>query len=206
MGLFRKIVVHKPLSRFSNLPAESNIRNKKPSFFPRLSLFAVMIFDLDAIPFFLDKDATDDDYSLFSGEISSGSSGVMRFENNALVLEFVTSTMEYSATSFRQSRSDVQISTIPLSAIQSIECKRWKFRNNTGEWRHIWNPKMLITVNSLRALEGIPSARGNELMLTLEVRGLQNARAFAAQVMTLIAEQRLLRIESRSPNQLPPIR
>lgn len=163
-----------------------------------------MILDLDAIPFFLDKDVTDDDYSLFSGEFSSGSSGIMRFENNELVLEFVTAKSEYSITSFKQSRSDVQTRTIPLHLIQSIECKRWKMRNNTGDWKHIWNPKMVITTKSLKVLEGIPSARGNELMLTLEVRGLQSARAFAAQVTTLLAEERLQRIETRSLHSLPP--
>jgi hypothetical protein len=163
-----------------------------------------MILDLDSIPFFLDKDATDDDYSLFSGEYSSGSSGIMRFEDNALVLEFVTSLSEYSMTSFKQSRSDIETRIIPLHLIQSIECKRWKFRNNTGDWKHIWNPKMLITTKSLKALENIPSARGNELMLTLEARGLQNARAFAVQVVALLAEERLQRIESGSPKHLPP--
>jgi hypothetical protein len=164
-----------------------------------------MILDLDAIPFFLDKDATDDDYSLFSGEYSSGSSGIMRFEDHALVLEFVTAISEYSITSFKQSRSDVQTRIIPLHLIQSIECKRWKFRNNTGDWKHIWNPKMIITTKSLKALEGIPSARGHELMLTLEVHGLQTARAFAAQAMALLAEERLQRIEAGpSQKNLPP--
>jgi hypothetical protein len=164
-----------------------------------------MILDLDAIPFFLDKDATDNDYSLFSGEYSSGSSGIMRFEDNALVLEFVTAISEYSMTSFKQSRSDIETRIIPLHLIQSIECKRWKFRNNTGDWKHVWNPKMIITTKSLKALEGIPSARGHELMLTLEVRGLQTARSFAAQAMALLAEERLQRIESGSAQKhLPP--
>lgn len=164
-----------------------------------------MILDLDAIPFFLDKDATDDDYSLFGGEFSSGSSGIMRFEDNALVLEFVTSVIEYSITSVKQSRSDIETRIIPLHLIQSIECKRWRFRNNTGDWKHVWNPKMIITTKSLKALEGIPSARGHELMLTLEVRGLHNARAFAAQAMALLAEERLQRIEAGSTQKhLPP--
>lgn len=164
-----------------------------------------MILNLDAIPFFLDKDATDDDYSLFSGEFSSGSSGIMRFEENALVLEFVTAISEYSITSFKQSRSDVQTRIIPLHLIQSIECKRWKMRNNTGDWKHIWNPKMVITTKSLKVLEGIPSARGNELMLTLETRGLQNARAFAAQIVAILAESRLQQIEAGAAQKnLPP--
>jgi hypothetical protein len=161
-----------------------------------------MILDLDAIPFFLDKDVTNDDYSLFKGAYSSGSSGIMRFEENALVLEFVTDMSEYSMTSFKQSRSDIQTRIIPLHLIQSIECKRWKFRNNTGDWKHVWNPKMIITTKSLKVLEGIPSANGNELMLTLEVRGLQTARAFAAQATTLLVEERLQRIESGSAGQL----
>lgn len=164
-----------------------------------------MILDLDAIPFFLDKDAKDDTYSLLSGAYSSGSSGVMRFEDNAIVLEFVTAQSEYSMTSFKQKRTDVQTRIIPLSAVQSLECKRWRFRNNTGDWKHIWNPKMIITVNSLKALNGIPSAVGNTLMLTLEVRGFQNARAFAAQVTAMLAENRLRMIESgTSRKSLPP--
>ncbi|MBL7991653.1 MAG: hypothetical protein JNN25_09470 [Candidatus Kapabacteria bacterium] len=163
-----------------------------------------MILDLDSIPFFLDKDATDDDYSLFGGEFSSGSSGVMRFEDNALVLEFVTAIIEYSITSVKQSRTDVQTRVIPLHLIQSIECKRWKFRNNTGAWKHVWNPKMIITTKSLKALEGIPSARGHELMLTLEVRGFQASRAFAAQVTALLADERLRHIEAGQQKHLPP--
>jgi hypothetical protein len=166
-----------------------------------------MILDLDAIPFFLDKDATDDEYLMSSGEYfsSSGSSGVMRFEGGALVLEFVTSLNEFSLKRMKQSRTDVQTCIIPLHLIQSIECKRWRFRNNTGDWKHVWNPKMIITTKSLKALEGIPSARGHELMLTLEVRGLQTARAFAAQLTTLLAEERLQRIEAGSAQKhLPP--
>ena len=163
-----------------------------------------MILDLDAIPFFLDKDATDDDYSLFSGEYSSGSSGIMRFEDKALVMEFVTAKSEYSMTSYKQKRTDVQTRIIPLHLIQSIECKRWRFRNNTGDWKHVWNPKMIITTKSLKALEGIPSARGHELMLTLEVRGFQASRAFAAQVTALLADERLRRIEAGQQKHLPP--
>ncbi len=161
-----------------------------------------MILDLDAIPFFLDKDVTNDDYSLFKGAYSSGSSGIMRFEDDALVLEFVTDISEYSMTSFKQSRTDIQVRTIPVHLIQSIECKRWKFRNNTGDWKHIWNPKLLITTKSLKVLEGIPTARGNELMLTLELRGFQTARAFAAQTMALVAENRMQRIEAGATGKL----
>ena len=164
-----------------------------------------MILDLDAIPFFLDKDATDDDYSMFHGEYSSGSSGVMRFESDALVLEFVTSLSEYSMTSFKQSRSNVQTRTIPLYLIQSIEAKRWKLNKKMGDWKHVWNPKLIITTRSLKALEGIPTAKGNTLVLTLEVRGLTNARAFAAQANALLAEERLRLIESgTSQKNLPP--
>jgi hypothetical protein len=64
---------------------------------------------------------------------------------------------------------------------------------------------MIITTKSLKVLENIPSARGNELMLTLEARGLQNARAFAVQVVALLAEERLQRIESGTAQKnLPP--
>jgi hypothetical protein len=166
-----------------------------------------MILDLDSIPFFLDKDATDDKYSLFGGVYSSGSSGLLRFEGDTLVLEFITEKSEYSMTRYEPKRGDVQTRTIPLQAIQSIECKRWHIKKDTGDWKHFWNPKLIITTNSLKALEGIPSAVGSKLMLTLEVRGLQNARAFAAQVMTMLADERLRRIESGvSQRNLPPAR
>ena len=81
------------------------------------------------LPLFYYKDVTDDDYSLFRGEYSSGSSGIMRFEDGALVMEFVTAKSEYSMTSYKQKRTDVQTRIIPLHLIQSIECKRWRFRN-----------------------------------------------------------------------------
>ncbi|MCU0427623.1 MAG: hypothetical protein MUF71_18580 [Candidatus Kapabacteria bacterium] len=164
-----------------------------------------MILDLDSIPFFLDADKADNDYSLFSGEYSAGSSGLMRFENGELVLEIVTAMNEYSLTNFRTSRGDVTTRTIPLSMIQSIETKRWKPKSNTGDWKHFWNPKLIITTRSLKALEFIPTAQGNTLILTLETRGLANARAFAAQVTALLAEHRLRQIESGSGQKhLPP--
>jgi hypothetical protein len=111
-----------------------------------------MILDLDSIPFFLDKDATDDDYSMFHGKFSSGSSGLMRFQSDALVLEFVTALSEYSMTNFKQSRSDVETRIIPLHLIQSLEAKRWKPKSNTGDWKHFWNPKLIITTRSLQGI------------------------------------------------------
>lgn len=154
------------------------------------------MFEFDAIPFFLDKDATDSHFSITKGSYSSGSHGVLRYEHDALLIEFVTTKNEYTMTSLKQNRTDIQTRVIPLAMVQSLEYKRWRFRNNTGEWKHVWNPKLIITVNSLKALEGIPTAVGNKLMLTLEVRGRQAARAFAAQVMSLLAERRLERIEA----------
>jgi hypothetical protein len=166
-----------------------------------------MILDLDAIPFFLDNDPAKNQYYLLNGVFSAGSSGVMRYEAGALILEYVSSKTEYSATGFKHSRSEVQIRSIPIEAVQSVEYKRWHFRSSTGEWKHIWNPKLIITTRSLKALEGIPTADGNMLMLTLKTKTIESARAFAAQITTLLAEERLRRIESsheRGSQALPP--
>jgi hypothetical protein len=163
-----------------------------------------MILDLDSIPFFLDADRAGNDYSLFGGEFSGGSSGLVRFEGGELVLEFATEKSQYSMTSFKQERGEVVTRVIALSAIQSIEAKRWKPRSNAGDWKHFWNPKMIITTRSLKTLENIPTAQGNTLILTLEVQGLMDARAFAAQVMAMLAEHRLRYIESGAQRHLPP--
>jgi hypothetical protein len=163
-----------------------------------------MILNIDSIPFFLDADKTENDYSLTGGELSGGSSGLIRFENGGLILEFATEKSEYSMTSYKQKRSEVQTRVIALSELQSIEAKRWKPKSDTGDWKHFWNPKLIITTRSLKALAGIPTTQGNTLILTLETQGLMNAQTFAAQVTAMLAEERLRLIESSGQQFLPP--
>jgi hypothetical protein len=165
-----------------------------------------MTLHFDAIPFFLDRDAVGNVYSLFGGQYSAGSVGVLKCTNEALILEFVTDTNQYSLTTFKQERSDIHTRSIPLSDVLTLEAKRWKTSSNTGDWKHFWNPKLVITTRSLKALEGIPTAQGNTLTLTLELRGLLAARGFAAAVNALIADERLRMIEATNftTQSLPP--
>jgi hypothetical protein len=120
--------------------------------------------------------------------------GLVRTEEDGLVLEFRRSENSWGR---RPTRDDeIRAVTIPWIEVQSLGYRPW--------WV-IWGALVLRT-RSLRALEGVPLARGNELTIPVARRNRMAARELAVTVELALADLRLAAVLDAPPTPpaLPP--
>jgi hypothetical protein len=119
--------------------------------------------------------------------------GMLRTEEDGLVLEF--RRKENSFGRWPSKEDSISTVHIPWSEVQSITYRQW--------WL-VWGALVLRT-RSLRALEGVPTAQGNELALPVARRDRLLARELAASVELALAEGRIAALDaSYAPPALPP--
>ena len=119
--------------------------------------------------------------------------GLLRNEPDGLVFEFRRSEHSFGV---KPSREDpIRTIAIPWSEIQSLAYRR----------RFLGWGDLVLRTRSLRALDGIPSAQGNELVLPISRADRLAARELAANVELALAEQRIAALDASSPpSALPP--
>ena len=120
--------------------------------------------------------------------------GLLRSEPRGLVLEFRRSEHSYGV---KPSREDpIRTISIPWEEIQSLEYRR----------RFWGSGSLVLRTRSLRALDGIPIAAGNELAIPIVRADRLVAREIAASVELALAEQRIAALDAPSaPPSLPPV-
>jgi len=116
--------------------------------------------------------------------------GLLRNEPRGLVLEFRRSEHSYG---IKPSREDpIRTLSIPWEEIQSLAYRR----------RFLASGSLVLRTRSLRALDGIPMAQGNELVIPIARADRLVAREIAASVELALAEQRIAAFDA--PPVLPP--
>lgn len=161
-----------------------------------------MFFMENSLAFWLDKEIGHSERNQSVG--NKNDTGLLSFEADEIILEFTAQKRELDDMALLKQQFDVQVRALPLSLIQTVEYKQWYPNWYAEGLKSFWNPKLVITVKSLMALEGIPNVRGNVISLTLEWKDRQVARALAAHITMLLAEERLKLIEEKGQKQLPP--
>jgi hypothetical protein len=119
--------------------------------------------------------------------------GVLRTEEDGLALEFRRSEHSYGVKPSRE--DEIRTIVIPWSEIQSL----------TYRPRFLLVGAITLRTRSLRALDGVPSAQGTELLIPVARRDRLNARELAVNVELALAEARLAALEAPSARpSLPP--
>lgn len=119
--------------------------------------------------------------------------GLVRTEPEGLVLEFRRSENRWGMGPARE--DEIRTVVIPWSEVQSLNYRQW--------W--IIRAVLVLRTRTLRALEGVPKAQGNEITLPIARRDRLAARDLAATVEMALADRRLAALESPSaPPALPP--
>jgi hypothetical protein len=118
--------------------------------------------------------------------------GVLRTEEDGLVLEYRSSENYFGAKPSRE--GEIRTVSIPWSEIQSIEYRR-----------RFWvGGALVLRTRSLRALEGVPAARGTEVSLSVARADRLTARELAANVALALVERRWAALgEADTPPALP---
>jgi hypothetical protein len=119
--------------------------------------------------------------------------GVLRTEPDGLVLEF-SATENYWGVK-PTVESGIRTNTIPWTDIQSITY-RPRFLGLGGS--------LVLQTRSLRALDGLPTARGSEVRLSVARSDRLTARDLAATVEMVLADRRLAALDAAGPFALPP--
>ena len=120
--------------------------------------------------------------------------GVLATEPDALVLEY-TVTENYWGVKPTVERP-IRTLPIPWSEIQSITYRKRLLG---------WGGTLVLRTRSLRALDGVPNTRGNEVSFAIARADRLEARDLAATVEMALADRRLAALEaSSSPPVLPP--
>ena len=119
--------------------------------------------------------------------------GVLATEPDALVLEY-TVTENYWGVRPTVERP-IRTVTIPWAEIQSITYRK-RFLG--------WNGTLVLRTRSLRALDGVPNARGSEISFTIPRADRLEARDLAATVEMALADRRLAALDAAGPLALPP--
>lgn len=118
--------------------------------------------------------------------------GVLRTEEDGIVLEFRRSETDFGTTA---SQDDIRTVHVPWTEIQSLE-----FRP-----RFPWRASLVLRTRSLRTLEDVPAVQGNEISLSIARGERLAARELAATVGLALADQRIAALEAPStPRALPP--
>ena len=119
--------------------------------------------------------------------------GLVRTEPDGLVVEFRRSENRWGLGP--SSEDQIRTVVIPWDEVQSLQYRQW--------W--IFHASLLLQTRTLRALEGVPKAQGNEVSLPIARRDRLAARDLAATVEMALADRRLAALEApSSPRALPP--
>lgn len=120
--------------------------------------------------------------------------GVVRTEPDGLVIEF-RERMQM-ASSRRKADESIRTLEIPWADVQSMSVREawWLFR-----------PRIVLRTRSLRALDGLPQARGSEATLPVARADRALARELAATVELALADRRIAALEEPASRiALPP--
>lgn len=119
--------------------------------------------------------------------------GLLRSELEGLAFEFRRS--EHSFGVRPRVEDPIRTVSIPWTEIQSLT-----YRRRFLGWGHL-----VLRTRSLRALDGIPSAHGNELAVPISRADRMAARELAATVGLALADQRIAALDAGSgPSALRP--
>ena len=102
--------------------------------------------------------------------------GVLRTEEDGLVLEF-SAQRDYASA---RKEDDIHTVHVPWPEVQSLTFRR----------ECCWAASLVLRTRSLRALEGLPAAQGNELTVSVSRADRLTARELAANVELALAEAR----------------
>ena len=119
--------------------------------------------------------------------------GVLCTEPDGLVLEYsaVENYFEVKPTV----ETGIRTVTIPWAEVQSIAYRR----------RYFGLGSLVLRTRTLRALDGVPNARGSEVSFSISRADGLTARELAANVELALAEQRMRAFDApASPSALPP--
>jgi hypothetical protein len=118
--------------------------------------------------------------------------GVLRTDETGVQLEFRRSETDFGTVA---QHDEIRVVSIPWDEIVSLELRpRVPFRR-----------ALRLRTRSLRALDGVPGARGTEVWLSVPRGDRLAARELASSVGLALAEQRLAALEAPSaPPSLPP--
>ncbi len=127
-----------------------------------------------SVPFF---------YSYMSSDLSSFTrvSGLLRVEGDTLVLEFRQKTTDYSGMTAKASVAPLRTLHVPLHDIESISLG----------WRVPWGSRLVLTVHTLAALEGLPDREGPAAALRIPWQHYERARALANTASLHLIDRRL---------------
>lgn len=120
--------------------------------------------------------------------------GVLATEPHGLVLEYASTENYWGVKPTVE--SGIRTNTIPWSEIQSIAYRKGFLG---------WGGLLLLRTRSLRALDGVPNARGSEVSLSVPRADRLIARDLAATVEMALADRRLAALEAADTRPtLPP--
>ena len=119
--------------------------------------------------------------------------GVLRTEPDGLELEFRRSENTFGHRPARE--DEIRTVAIPWADVQSLAYRRWM----------VFGGALMLRTRTLRALEGVPHAQGNEVTLPVARADRMAARELAATVELALAEQRIQALDApASRTALPP--
>jgi hypothetical protein len=119
--------------------------------------------------------------------------GVLRADHDALVAEFRETKVDYN-NPLQRVEGAVRTARVPWSDIQSLSYRRgWWFRPG----------KIVLRTRGLHALEALPNAEGNEVVLRVRRADHAVAREMVSLVELARAEARLRGLEA-DELRLPP--
>lgn len=110
--------------------------------------------------------------------------GLLRLEEDELILEFRESFLDYTTGKMEQSETEIRSLSVPLEQIASLEFRR--------HWLLLG--RIVLETHSLRALEGLPNASSGKLVLRVAYRDRDRARELCAAAGSALADQQLRRL------------
>ena len=117
--------------------------------------------------------------------------GVLATARDCLVLEYASTENYWGVKPTVE--SGIRTIFIPLSEVQSITYRKRLLG---------WGGSLVLRTRTLRALDGVPAARGNEVSFSIPRPDRLDARDLAATVEMALADRRLAALEA--PSALPP--
>lgn len=120
--------------------------------------------------------------------------GVLCTEADALVLEYTVAENYWGVRPTVE--RPIRTVTIPWAEIQTITYRERLFG---------WGGRLVLRTRNLRALDGVPNARGSEIAFAIPRGDRLEARDLAVTVELALADRRLAALESADqPPALPP--
>lgn len=120
--------------------------------------------------------------------------GVLATEADGLVLEYASTENYWGVKPTVE--SGIRTVAIPGTEIQSLVYRPRLLG---------WGGSLVLRTRTLRALDGVPTARGSEISFAIPRADRLEARDLAATVEMTLADRRLAALESSSPRPaLPP--